>query len=121
MRRKNYRLQPIQPLNFGNQRPRNGSRFLVQQLPPNEFGFPLCQLPDGTINRNVRVSHGTPTSVEVDSHCPPGSVYQGVYHTHPGGVDFPSRQDLRAAVQSGAKVMCIENDVKMSCYLIQRG
>ena len=90
----------------------HGARALkLGTLPPNEFGVPLCMRPDGTLDRQVAVSWGTPTGVNVDmGGCPPGTRVVGSLHSHPGGVPFPSRVDQAAAIASASELMCIVAD-----------
>lgn len=79
-------------------------------LPRNEFGLPLCARPDGTLVRDVPVSWGTPTGVNVEMVCPPGSRLLGSLHAHPKGVPYPSRTDLEAYAASGSILNCIVAD-----------
>ena len=103
----------------------NAGFIRMGQLPPNEFGFPMCQRPDGSLERNVKVSWGTPTSVDVGTQCPPGTRFVGVTHSHPLGVPFPSKTDQRAAIASSSEVMCIVADTPggrdhvLNCFRIQ--
>ena len=72
----------------------------------NEVGAAICRLPSGGIVFGPK-AEGTPMSVSVPIQCPPGSSFAGIWHTHPGGVAVPSKQDLRSGRSVGAKRLCI--------------
>ena len=72
----------------------------------NEVGASICRRPDGKMVLGP-VSEGTPTSVNVLKFCPPGSIFEGLWHTHPNGAPIPSTQDLLSGIQADAKLLCI--------------
>jgi len=82
-----------------------------------EVGFALCRARDGRLVHGP-VSVGTPTSVDITVSCPAGSELVGLFHTHPGGVPVPSEQDIRSALQVGAKVLCIDADGDLRCWRV---
>lgn len=86
-----------------------------QRLPPNETGFAICRTPTGRLV-NGPVSTGSPTRVDIHVACPPGSRFEGLFHTHPGGVAQPSPMDIAAARQTGAAHQCILSDSEMRCF-----
>ena len=73
----------------------------------NEVGASICQTSDGKLVFGPW-AEGTPTSVNVAVSCPPGTTFRGIYHTHPGGVPYPSDQDLKSGVQVGAETLCVK-------------
>ena len=81
-----------------------------------EIGFTLCRNDAGTLTHGP-VARGTRENVNVPIRCPAGSTFEGIYHTHPGGVPLPSAQDIRAALEVGARTMCIQSDHKLNCFL----
>jgi hypothetical protein len=89
------------------------------KLPANEMGFPVCQLPGGELTRGP-VSWGSPTSVKIQLQCPGGSKFLGLSHTHPGGVAYPSAQDVRSAFESGAQALWIMSDNDFRTFPVQR-
>ena len=89
------------------------------RLPANEFGFSLCQLPNGDLTRGP-VNWGTPTSVEIKLQCPSGSKFVGLGHTHPGGVAEPSRQDIASGFSSGSQFLAIQSDTELRLWPIIR-
>lgn len=89
------------------------------RLPKNEFGFSLCQRPDGALVRGP-VSWGTPTSVEIMLQCPSGAEFVGLGHSHPGGVAFPSDQDIKSGIESGARFLAIQSDYDFNVFPIVR-
>ncbi len=72
----------------------------------NEVGASICRRFDGSMVLGP-VSEGTPTSVNVLKFWPPGSVFEGIIHTHPNGAPIPSAQDLLSGLQADAKLLCI--------------
>lgn len=87
----------------------------------NEVGNSICRTASGKIVLGPQ-AEGTPMSVNVPIHCPPGSKFEGIYHTHPDGVPIPSQQDLRSGRQVGASILCIKvpNTGETRCYRRQR-
>ena len=87
--------------------------------PRNELGFSLCRV--GASGQLVAgpVATGDPVSVSIPVSCPTGSHFEGLFHTHPGGVAQPSQQDIRAAKQSGAANLCIQSDWTLACFRIR--
>lgn len=86
-----------------------------QGLPKNEFGFSLCRDGNGKLVAGP-VAHGGPFSVNVPLQCPANSRFEGLFHTHPGGVAFPSPTDIRNGRDAGAKFLCVQNDEHMQCF-----
>lgn len=84
----------------------------------NEVGWSICRFSDGKLT-NGPVAEGTPFSVEIPVECPPGSELEGLFHTHPGGVAFPSDTDIRSAVRIGANTLCIDADGHLECYIVK--
>lgn len=85
----------------------------------NEMGFVYCRTAVGQLVRGP-MAEGTRNSVTIDTSCPPGTSLEGFFHTHPGGVNKPSHQDVRAAQASGVKNICIDADGRMQCYRVTR-
>ena len=71
-----------------------------------EIGFALCQLADGQVIPGVVVT-GDLMGVSIPLRCPPGAVPMGTFHTHPQGRLMPSPDDIRAAMQTNIKRLCI--------------
>lgn len=91
------------------------------KLPINELGFAACRTLDGRLMRGPTAS-GTPTSVSIPVNCPTGTVFEMLFHTHPGGVSFPSQQDIQSALKVGAKTLCILSERDgMKCFRIGIG
>ena len=91
------------------------------KLPVNEFGFVGCRAPNGGLIRGP-VATGTPNSVSIPIDCPTGTVFELLFHSHPGGVSFPSRQDMESAVRVGAKTLCIVSERDgLKCFRIESG
>lgn len=86
-------------------------------LGKNEIGFAICRTPGGELV-NGPVNTGTPMSVDIPVSCPPGTRLEGLHHTHPGGIAFPSKTDIRLAVRLGIKNMCISDDSRTDCFRI---
>lgn len=63
----------------------------------NELGFMGCRPKSGGALVAGPVAHGTPTSVTIPVNCPMATQPVVIYHTHPGGVAFPSATDVRSA------------------------
>lgn len=72
----------------------------------NEIGHTICERPNGEIVSGP-VAEGGPVSVEIPLQCPAGSRYVGLWHTHPGGIPYPSSVDIRTAQLTRAEKMCI--------------
>ena len=85
------------------------------RIPGREIGFTICRRTGGSLTRGP-VASGTRTAVNIPLVCPPGSSVEGLWHTHPGGVAFPSSADLKSARRFGAKVLCITSDVETRCF-----
>ena len=83
----------------------------------NEMGFTLCRTQAGRLVAGP-VATGTPTSVDITVACPKGARYEGLFHTHPGGVASPSTTDVRSALRTGAKNMCIDADGDLRCWRV---
>ena len=92
----------------------------MRNLPRNEFGFAICLLPNGNLVRGP-VSHGTPTSVEIQLRCQQGARFVGLGHTHPGGVAYPSRQDIKSGLESKSEFLAIKSDNDIGFFPIRRG
>lgn len=75
-------------------------------LPVNEFGFSICEMPRGGLVKGP-TAWGTPTTVSIPIQCPPGASFKHLFHSHPGGISFPSNQDLQSALKVGADTLCI--------------
>ena len=88
----------------------------------NEVGFAVCRFPNGQLTTGP-VSTGTPTRVNIETRCPPGTKFEAIYHTHPGGIAYPSDIDVNALRRSGAEKMCIEVPERgeLACYSLKRG
>jgi len=78
----------------------------MNQWNPNEIGAAICRFPSGQFTFGPW-SQGGPASVNIQTRCPNGSQFWGIYHTHPKGVALPSQQDIRSALESGARLLCI--------------
>ena len=89
------------------------------KLPKNEFGFALCQLPNGDLARGP-VSWGTPTSVDIQLQCPSGSKFLGLGHSHPGGVAYPSDQDIKSGFESNSQFLAIQSDSELRIFPLVR-
>ena len=85
---------------------------------PNEIGFSLCKMPNGKLTHGP-IATGTPVSVSIPVQCPSGSSLHGLFHSHPGGVPYPSQQDVKSQKLSGAAVSCIDADGKIKCFKIK--
>ncbi len=87
----------------------------------NEIGFSLCRYPSGQLTHGPVVS-GTPTSVNIPVACPPGARFEGLFHTHPGGVAYPSNTDIRSARKVRAEHLCIAvpDTGEMRCFRFKR-
>ncbi len=81
----------------------------------NEIGAAICQKRNGRFVFGP-FSEGTPTSVNINAKCPPGSKFFGIYHTHPKGVALPSQTDLASGRRVGAKTLCINADGDLRCH-----
>ena len=91
----------------------------ARRLPRNEVGFALCRMPTGKLATGP-VSSGTPTRVDIAASCPPGGTLVGLFHTHPGGIAYPSAMDVRAAKKVRAPNLCILSDSQLGCYKVGR-
>ena len=85
---------------------------------PNEIGFSLCKLPSGKLTHGP-IATGTPISVGIPVQCPSGSALYGLFHTHPGGVPYPSQRDVKSQRLTGAKVSCIQSDKALKCFRLK--
>ena len=85
----------------------------------NEVGFTYCRTHKGQLVHGA-VAEGGPMSVNIPVVCPVGSELEGLYHTHPGGVAYPSSTVLKSAARVGAKNICIQNDTKLECFRLRR-
>ena len=85
------------------------------KLPANEFGFALCELPNGDLTRGP-VSWGTPTSVDIQLQCPQGAKFVGLGHSHPGGVAYPSDQDVASGFESNSQLLAILSDTELRIF-----
>ena len=108
-----YRVEPATLADLGQ-----GDVFVLQrQL--NEVGYSLCRAPSGALVRGP-MAEGTPTRVQIPIACPPGTTFEGLNHTHPGGVAFPSSMDIKSGIRVGAKVLCIDADGDRKCFRLKR-
>lgn len=87
----------------------------------NEVGFSICRVKATGKLVNGPVATGTPMRVDIPVQCPPDSRFEGLYHTHPGGIAMPSAMDVRSAKQVGARVLCIQvpETGEMACYTVR--
>ena len=85
----------------------------------NEVGASVCRFPSGRLAFGPW-SSGTPTSVNVSVECPPGARFESIYHTHPGGVAYPSAQDVASARKVGAQSLCINADGDLKCFRVRK-
>ena len=90
------------------------------RIPKDEIGFALCRVQK--TGRLVRgpVAQGTPTSVDIPIKCPPGSDFEVMVHTHPGGSAEPSALDIRTGQRFRAKSLCIASDTELKCHPVPR-
>lgn len=96
-----------------------GDTVLVKQrTPTNEIGFTLCRATDGSLVTGP-MAEGTPVSVNIPIRCPVGSKFDSLFHTHPGGIAYPSNQDIQSAKRVGAKNICIDADGTMRCFRLR--
>ena len=94
---------------------------MANNLPPNEFGFMLCRLPNGALTRGP-IGVGTATNVQFDEHCPANTTVAGSIHSHPkegGGSYLPSAQDMREAGRLKMPALCIAGADKTACYAVK--
>lgn len=93
---------------------------VTSRIPRNEIGFALCRV--RKTGRLVRgpVAEGTPTRVDIPIKCPPGSEFEVMVHTHPGGKADPSALDRRTAQRFKAKALCIASDTELKCHPVSR-
>ena len=76
-------------------------------------------MPDGSLHKGP-VIEGTPTSVSIPIDCPSGANFEVLWHSHPGGVSFPSEMDLRSGRDVGAKTLCITSEKDgLKCFKIE--
>ncbi len=90
----------------------------ISSIPRNEVGFTLCRTASGDLTRGP-IAMGTPMAVKIPLQCPANSKLEGLYHTHPGGVAYPSNTDIKSAQRYGAKVLCITNDSQTKCFKVR--
>ena len=95
-----------------------GEELALKRIGPNEVGFTLCRAKGGQLQRGP-ISQGTPRSVDIILKCPTGSSLEGLFHTHPGGVAYPSRKDIATARQLRVKTLCIENLQELRCFRLR--
>lgn len=88
-------------------------------LPKNEFGFALCQLPNGDLVRGP-VSWGTPVSVDIQLQCQQGAKFVGLGHSHPRGVAYPSDQDIKSGFESHSEFLAIQSDSELRIFPLIR-
>lgn len=79
---------------------------LVATMGANEFGAAVCEYPDGTLTHGTR-SEGTPISVQISLDCPEGTRLAALWHTHPGGIPYPSQKDVSEARRVGVELIAI--------------
>lgn len=93
----------------------------VVLLRRNEIGFTVCRVPDGSLSHGP-IAEGTPMSVNIDIECPPGDRPEAIFHTHPGGVAFPSPTDIRNTRKVGLRHLCIAvpETGELNCYKLKR-
>jgi len=85
----------------------------------NEIGAAICRYENGKLVYGP-FSEGTHTRVDVKIACPKGSRFHGIFHTHPGGVAYPSDVDVASGKRVGAKVLCINSDTERRCFNVDR-
>ena len=85
---------------------------------PNEWGFELCRTEAGKIVRGGQ-AEGGPNAVTIPKGCPAGSQPIGTYHSHPGGVAYPSSQDIETILANGLRYACIgvPETGELACYV----
>ncbi len=86
----------------------------------NEIGFTMCRVTASGELTHGPLAEGTPDSVNIPVSCPPGSSFEGLFHTHPGGSSFPSPTDIRSAKKIGASVLCIDADGDTNCFRVRK-
>ncbi len=86
----------------------------------NEIGFTMCRVPGTGELTHGPLAEGTPNSVNIPVSCPPGTNFEGLFHTHPGGTAFPSPTDIRSAKQVKADYLCIDADGLTNCFKVRR-
>ena len=95
---------------------RMGQTTVTSKIPKNEIGYALCRVrKSGRLVRGP-VAEGTPTRVDIPIQCPPGSDFEVMVHTHPGGRAEPSALDRRTAERFGANAICIASDTELKCH-----
>jgi proteasome lid subunit RPN8/RPN11 len=79
-----------------------------ESLPKNkEIGSAMCRARNGRILPG-KFASGNLESVDVDlTTCPPNTILDGVWHTHPMGLAQPSKEDYDQARHFGIKKLCI--------------
>ena len=99
---------------------RQGQTPVRSRIPKDEIGFALCRVRE--TGRLVRgpVAQGTPTRVDIPIKCPPGSDFEVMVHTHPGGSAEPSALDIRTGQRFSAKSLCIASDTELKCHPVPR-
>ena len=85
----------------------------------NEIGFTLCRARNGKLVRGPMAS-GTPMNVDIPLKCPSDSQMVGLFHTHPGGVPYPSDIDLKSAARVGVSNLCIDADGTLNCFRLRK-
>lgn len=88
---------------------------------PVERGFTGCAMPDGRLAHGP-IATGTPTSVSIPVACPPGGEPQFLWHSHPGGVAYPSKQDIKSTREVGLRDLCITvpEQGETRCFRLRR-
>ncbi len=109
---KIYRVEPVALASLAQE------DVLVVQRQLNEIGYSLCRAPSGRLVRGP-MAEGTPTRVQIPVACPPGTTFEYLFHTHPGGVAYPSNMDIKSGIRVGAKGLCIDADGDRQCYLLR--
>ncbi len=93
---------------------------VVSKIPKNEIGFAMCRVRKTRQLVRGPVASGSPTRVDIPIKCPPGSDFEVMVHTHPGGRAEPSSLDMRTAQRFGAKASCIASDTELKCHPVPR-
>ena len=84
-----------------------------------EVGFTLCRANGGKLVTGPPAI-GTHNRVNIPLQCPPGSRFEGFFHSHPNGSTAPSAMDIKSARQHNADVTCIQNERGIRCYRLRR-
>lgn len=86
----------------------------------NEIGATVCKLKNGRLAHGP-ITEGTPTSVNIRVECPPGGTPVALFHTHPGGVPYPSPMDIKSTRRVGLKHLCIQQPEtrELNCFQLR--